>query len=181
MRTADIQPGRKYLRRTAWAGFGGLILLVVLSIWLDQGPDRKLLYMLMPQAAVFALIAFTISISVAALSRRAMVAGDVLRVACWTVLAGAEGFREMGFGYYGSREEVLPVNIGAVAVMVLALATIICSRLFWPSPPPPPRAPRRGRCGECGYLLVGLPEPRCPECWTQFDPSLLDSERRRHG
>ncbi len=24
-------------------------------------------------------------------------------------------------------------------------------------------------CRECGYLLIGLPEPRCPECGTPFD------------
>lgn len=30
------------------------------------------------------------------------------------------------------------------------------------------------RCRVCGYILYGLPEPRCPECGTQFDPKLLD-------
>lgn len=29
------------------------------------------------------------------------------------------------------------------------------------------------RCAVCGYLLRGLPEPRCPECGTVFDRSLL--------
>ena len=28
----------------------------------------------------------------------------------------------------------------------------------------------RLRCRECGYLLLGLTEPRCPECGTPFDP-----------
>ena len=27
-----------------------------------------------------------------------------------------------------------------------------------------------GRCAECGYDMRGLPEPRCPECGTPFDP-----------
>ena len=26
-------------------------------------------------------------------------------------------------------------------------------------------------CRKCGYELEGLPEPRCPECGTQFDPT----------
>jgi hypothetical protein len=28
---------------------------------------------------------------------------------------------------------------------------------------------RRGLCVKCGYNLTGLPEPRCPECGTEFD------------
>ena len=35
-------------------------------------------------------------------------------------------------------------------------------------------------CQRCGYPLVGLPEPRCPECGEPFDPSLLgDMHSRR--
>lgn len=26
------------------------------------------------------------------------------------------------------------------------------------------------RCARCGYLLIGLTDPRCPECGTPFDP-----------
>ena len=32
---------------------------------------------------------------------------------------------------------------------------------------PPSAEPR---CRQCGYILIGLPEPRCPECATPFDP-----------
>jgi hypothetical protein len=28
-------------------------------------------------------------------------------------------------------------------------------------------------CPECGYNLTGLREPRCPECGTPFEPSML--------
>ena len=28
-------------------------------------------------------------------------------------------------------------------------------------------------CKQCGYWLIGLTEPRCPECGTPFDPELL--------
>jgi len=30
------------------------------------------------------------------------------------------------------------------------------------------------RCRVCGYILYGLPQPRCPECGTGFDPKLLE-------
>ena len=33
-------------------------------------------------------------------------------------------------------------------------------------------------CARCGYCLVGLPEPRCPECGTPFDPSIPRSQTR---
>lgn len=32
---------------------------------------------------------------------------------------------------------------------------------------------RENLCLKCGYSLQGLPEPRCPECNTAFDPSSL--------
>jgi len=28
-----------------------------------------------------------------------------------------------------------------------------------------------GNCRVCGYPLLKLPEPRCPECGTVFDPA----------
>ena len=33
-----------------------------------------------------------------------------------------------------------------------------------------------GRCRRCGYLLRGLPENRCPECGTEFDPAMCKSQ-----
>jgi len=33
-----------------------------------------------------------------------------------------------------------------------------------------PRTERPWECEGCGYLLVGLNEPRCPECGRWFDP-----------
>lgn len=35
------------------------------------------------------------------------------------------------------------------------------------------RAARGPRCEACDYLLVGLTEPRCPECGQEFNPELL--------
>lgn len=36
-----------------------------------------------------------------------------------------------------------------------------------------------GRCVQCGYLLTGLPEARCPECGTAFNPADLEEDRGR--
>ena len=33
------------------------------------------------------------------------------------------------------------------------------------------------RCRNCNYLLIGLSEPRCPECGTRFGPELLASSK----
>ena len=39
----------------------------------------------------------------------------------------------------------------------------------WRYKVPPDSEPR---CETCGYLLRGLPEARCPECGTPFDPDI---------
>jgi len=31
-------------------------------------------------------------------------------------------------------------------------------------------------CQKCGYLLLGLVEPRCPECGTPFDPERVNEQ-----
>ncbi len=90
------------------------------------------------------------------------------------MLAAAEGFREMGFGYFRGSEHTVPIDVGAIVVMIAALLMIVCSSVYWPSPPPPPRLPQEGRCGKCGYLLRGLRDARCPECGKPFDASLLE-------
>lgn len=36
---------------------------------------------------------------------------------------------------------------------------------------------RRGCCHKCGYDLRGLPEPRCPECSTPFDPGSFNADQ----
>ncbi len=34
------------------------------------------------------------------------------------------------------------------------------------------------RCATCAYLIVGLSEPRCPECGAPFDPEYVDHAAR---
>lgn len=44
------------------------------------------------------------------------------------------------------------------------------------------RAIKPGHCRECGYDLEGLPESRCPECGSSFDPEeLFDTEEAGEG
>jgi hypothetical protein len=44
-----------------------------------------------------------------------------------------------------------------------------------------PRPVNPWACVHCGYLLYGLRDPRCPECGTPFDPSLLRASAGRTG
>jgi hypothetical protein len=37
--------------------------------------------------------------------------------------------------------------------------------------------PGMPNCRRCGYILVGLPEPRCPECGTPFTPEQTQENR----
>lgn len=43
------------------------------------------------------------------------------------------------------------------------------------------RPKKRLRCLACGYSLIGLTEPRCPECGEPFDASLLTRAARDPG
>jgi hypothetical protein len=53
--------------------------------------------------------------------------------------------------------------VGVPYVLGLIAGTIVASRRM-------PREERPWECEGCGYLLVGLSEPRCPECGRGFDP-----------
>jgi hypothetical protein len=52
------------------------------------------------------------------------------------------------------------------AILIVPVSVLACLR-------PPARPAEEGKCVQCGYLLHGLPEPRCPECGTRFDPAKL--------
>jgi hypothetical protein len=54
--------------------------------------------------------------------------------------------------------------VGVPYVIGLTRATFWASRRM-------PRQERPWECAGCGYLLVGLSEPRCPECGLGFDPA----------
>jgi hypothetical protein len=69
-------------------------------------------------------------------------------------------------GAYGSvRDATLLVSFLFYLAIIPATANHIVALL---------EAMRDGReCEKCGYLLIGLREPRCPECGTAFDPARL--------
>jgi rRNA maturation endonuclease Nob1 len=51
------------------------------------------------------------------------------------------------------------------------------SREGVPDPNFAPEISFHPQCDQCGYLLIGLPENRCPECGMPFDPSKKDTTR----
>jgi len=62
--------------------------------------------------------------------------------------------------------EVLLIGFAVYAILpafLLTSAAFIRNR-YWPVHEP-------GHCRVCEYDLRGLPEPRCPECGTPFDPA----------
>jgi len=61
----------------------------------------------------------------------------------------------------------LAAGVGYMFLIALAIALPLAVLLHALRRRPPPAEPR---CRRCGYILIGLPEPRCPECATPFDP-----------
>lgn len=55
--------------------------------------------------------------------------------------------------------------LGGGSILLLCSIAYLRNR-YWPLVP-------AGHCRVCGYDLYGLPEPRCPECGTPFDPEEL--------
>jgi hypothetical protein len=79
---------------------------------------------------------------------------------------GGQYFPRFGEGWlYIFVQQMRPVLVVArVAYHVLAGITVLAVQpVRRVGTPPDPR-----RCTTCGYLLVGLSEPRCPECATAF-------------
>ena len=53
--------------------------------------------------------------------------------------------------------------VWAVPCLILSIVVFLRNR-YHPVYPP-------GHCRKCGYSLHGLPEPRCPECGSPFEPT----------
>jgi hypothetical protein len=78
-----------------------------------------------------------------------------------TAISDPKSFREM------ARYELLVTFDFPLLLLCSWLCTLLGFRLAR-------RAPQPGdepRCEKCDYLLIGLSEPRCPECGTPFDPN----------
>jgi hypothetical protein len=79
----------------------------------------------------------------------------------------------------GSR--VGEANMGAVLaafVILIPLGVLVGIGAFVASLISLTKAPS-GCCAKCGYDLRGLPEPRCPECGTPFDPKAVPSHEAK--
>jgi hypothetical protein len=91
---------------------------------------------------------------------------------CSTVVVGLGGFGlAILMGQPGERAPgawcgVYLVPLGMLACMVASLLSLFL------------RSPKDSfTCRKCGYDIRGLPEPRCPECGTPFDPKWLQKDR----
>lgn len=62
----------------------------------------------------------------------------------------------------------LPVWVFLVGGAVTAISTTIAWKMA-----PVGRPEEETRCRNCGYMLIGLRDPRCPECGEPFDPRIL--------
>jgi hypothetical protein len=124
--------------------------------------------------AVAALGAKTVIFSgpiIAALGAVVIVLGRVGRYG-WAVALGASHLAicvtfvaMVNLARLSPRSAYVPfLCVGVPYVIGLTAATVWASRRM-------PRRERPWECEGCGYLLVGLSEPRCPECGLGFDPA----------
>jgi len=154
--------------------FAGFFLYGVASaILLRALEGPRLPVLLAPLAPITTgLIAFGVSATIAARSRRSIVAGDILRIICWTVVGVALGVNMVANRYYHLHGSDWAPRVGDACWCVIAGAIVIAllSRVAGPVPP----RWEEGHCGNCGYDLKGLPDPRCPECGESFDPEEAD-------
>lgn len=102
----------------------------------------------------------------------AMVATAFVAVVMKVALPEIEGVSE---SWGPVLQWIFGVAVMACALSMIAGITILYSRFvmrsyFPPSPPPFPT------CKKCEYPLIGLPEPRCPECGTPFDSQRPSSD-----
>jgi len=66
-----------------------------------------------------------------------------------------------------ARELAAQVGISFLVAFACALPAALLIHLWRRAIRPTDDLPR---CSRCDYPLIGLPEPRCPECGTAFDP-----------
>jgi predicted amidophosphoribosyltransferase len=95
---------------------------------------------------------------------------------CLTVLALL--YTAFGRGFVPSVDLLFTARFALLllltAVQVIILATVTRSYVRM-------RRRRAGHCERCSYNLRGLPEPRCPECGTAFEPPEFADETDTPG
>jgi len=113
-----------------------------------------------------------LSASLGAHQRRCSVTlGGVACVCAGTYVAGLvlQALSGSGMRFYPRDLHLAPIGFCALFVIAL-LAHGICAHIRDARHRPQDDTPR---CGKCGYILTGLTEARCPECFTPFDPESL--------
>jgi hypothetical protein len=97
--------------------------------------------------------------------------GFAINGALWTILA-----REVLQATLSGPLKVRSLStVSQIAVLCVLAAPFVFFALALGQIPLWRRANRRlrraeGKCEKCGYPLMGLPEPRCPECGTVSEP-----------
>ncbi len=142
---AAVRTERSYMteeltsKRNALVSIGGMGLppLIVVVVMAVKMPSSTPIALLLPFPAIYALVAFTACLVLAAGSERRMIRADILRIICWTVLAAGEGLREKGFGWFalGWPEYVQLVDALSLSIIVVALGLIVVSLFLWPPAP----------------------------------------------
>ncbi len=99
---------------------------------------------------------------------------SVIQWALWTTRLGLLFFKWMKRMHL-----VLPLSLSSgdeYLLLRVLIATIVCAcwltvYALWTARPGADGGPR---CRKCGYILRGLADNRCPECFTPFDPAASD-------
>ena len=75
------------------------------------------------------------------------------------------------------RDRIEPYILRACALfLALGLLSLVAAQVRLSRIARASSSAEDARCGTCGYLLYGLPEPRCPECGTPFDPQRIPKD-----
>jgi hypothetical protein len=146
---------------------GGAFFILFFAYSCGFGGSDHPIGMVFSIAPITGAVAFGIVCLVAGLSRRPVVPGDVVRIACWTIIGIACGVGNMADAYYKVfwRQYAQLVSVCSASVTAGALGVIIVSIFVLPRAPLP--SPE-GHCRKCGYSLRGLETLRCPECGEPF-------------
>ncbi|NLE59111.1 MAG: hypothetical protein GX616_12175 [Planctomycetes bacterium] len=135
-------------------------LLGTIGLGIAYG-DSVLPLSLLPPAALAGLVALGVCGMVVRKSRRPLTPIDLVRIASWVVLGMSCVTSQTAGSYYNYfwPQYGPPIRHLAMVVGVVALMTIVLTRLIYPPP-----AIKPGCCAKCGYDLTGNVSGVCPEC-----------------
>jgi len=152
------QINKKTFRRFVAVGYGILVAFLVYVVCYSESPVGMALSL----APVLALILFTVTVIIAANTRRPLGVIDLVRIVCWILFAAGYGVSNMATSYYivsWPQYSALAQAVGDCVVGGSLMAVLLVS-LLWPIPK---RHPSHC-CSHCGYNLTGNTSGVCPEC-----------------